>query len=262
MDPVKPSGGPDPGSVGPDPGSGGPPPPGPGVPPPIGSSAPHWVVTTGVQAPAEIRRLLGSLPEWFGIESSVDEYVADAARLPTYLAWRGAVTDQPPRGQASAGSDAAPAAPGAGSDAAPGAPGAAPVAAPAAPHARPVAAPAAESAAESMASHGATARHPVGAMLVARHFPETAEIHLLAVEPGLHRSGVGRALVGALERDLIADGVRLLEVKTLGPSHPDAGFALTREFYRAMGFLPVEEITGLWPDNPCLVLIKVLTPDR
>ncbi|MHB1877071.1 MAG: GNAT family N-acetyltransferase [Streptosporangiaceae bacterium] len=230
MDPVNPSVGPDPGSGGPEPDSGGPPPPGPGVPPPVGSSAPRWVVTTGVQAPAEIRRLLGSLPEWFGIESSVDEYVADAARLPTYLAWPDSGTARPPRG-GSAAASAVPTAPGAGS-----------------------------AAAESTVPDGATARHPVGAMLVARHFPETAEIHLLAAEPGLHRSGVGRALVGALERDLIADGVRLLEVKTLGPSHPDAGYALTREFYRAMGFLPVEEITGLWPDNPCLVLIKVLTP--
>jgi GNAT superfamily N-acetyltransferase len=218
MDPGDPSTGPDPASTGLLPSDA-------RVSPPTGSSAPNWVVTTGVQAPAEVRRLLGSLPEWFGIESSVDEYVADAARLPTYLAWRGAVTDLPPGGQSAAG-------------------------------------PTAESAAESRAADGESSRHPVGVMLVARHFPEAAELHLLAVEPGLHRSGVGRALVGALERDLLADGVRLLEVKTLGPSHPDAGYALTREFYRAMGFLPVEEITGLWPDNPCLVLIKVLTPNR
>ncbi|MDA8318466.1 MAG: GNAT family N-acetyltransferase [Actinomycetota bacterium] len=221
MDPGNPS-------AGPDPASSGLPPPEPRVSPPTGSSAPLWVVTSGVQAPAEIRRLLGSLPEWFGIESSVDEYVADAARLPTYLAWQGSGTGQSPRGQSATGPAAGPA-----------------------------------------AADVATGEHPVGAMLVARHFPETAEIHLLAVEPGLHRSGVGRALVDALERDLIAEGVRLLEVKTLGPSHPDAGYALTREFYRAMGFLPVEEIIGLWPDNPCLVMIKVLTrstdrpaPDR
>ena len=154
-----------------------------------------WAITSGTHAPAEVRRLLALLPDWFGIESSVEEYVAAADELPAYLAWPAA---------------------GGGS-------------------------------------------HPVGIMLVARHFPETAEIHLLAVEPDLHRSGVGRALVSALERDLIADGVRLLEVKTLGPSHPDTGYALTRRFYQAMGFLPVEEIADLWPDNPCLVMVKVLT---
>jgi GNAT superfamily N-acetyltransferase len=99
----------------------------------------------------------------------------------------------------------------------------------------------------------------VGVMLVKRHFPESAEIHLLAVDPSLHRQGVGRALVGALESDLIADGCKLLQVKTLGPSREDAGYALTRQFYAALGFLPVEEIADLWdPESPCLIMIKPL----
>ncbi len=80
----------------------------------------------------------------------------------------------------------------------------------------------------------------------------------MAVDPAEHRHGAGRALVTALERDLIADGVRLLQVKTLGPSRPDAGYARTRKFYQAMGFEPVEEITGLWPENPCLIMVKPL----
>lgn len=98
----------------------------------------------------------------------------------------------------------------------------------------------------------------VGALLTERHFPVTAEIHLLLVEPALHRQGAGRALLAAAEADLRADGVRLLEVKTLGPSFPSEPYARTRRFYSAMGFLPVEELDGLWPGNPCLVLVKPL----
>lgn len=100
---------------------------------------------------------------------------------------------------------------------------------------------------------------PVGVLLARRHFAQSAEIHLMAVEPRLHRRGVGRALVAALEADLIADGCRLLQVKTLGPSHSDAGYALTRQFYAGLGFLPLEELTELWgPDNPCLIMAKAI----
>jgi hypothetical protein len=37
--------------------------------------------------PRTVERLLRSLPEWFGIESSLVEYVAAARRMPAYLAW-------------------------------------------------------------------------------------------------------------------------------------------------------------------------------
>jgi ribosomal protein S18 acetylase RimI-like enzyme len=82
----------------------------------------------------------------------------------------------------------------------------------------------------------------------------------MAVAPAMHRRGIGRALVETLEADLIADGVELLQVKTLGPSLPDASYDQTRRFYRRMGFRPLEEIGGLWPGNPCLIMVKVLDP--
>ena len=144
-----------------------------------------------------MRRLLTELPEWFGIESSNEGYVASAATLPTYLAWPG--------------------------ESVPG-----------------------------------TDRQPVGVLLANRHFPGAAEIHLMAVKRELRRGGVGRALVEALERDLVADEVKLLQVKTLGPSYPDAGYEQTRQFYAGVGFEPLEEIIGLWPGNPCLIMVKVL----
>jgi ribosomal protein S18 acetylase RimI-like enzyme len=105
-------------------------------------------------------------------------------------------------------------------------------------------------------------RQAVGVLLAARHFPAAAEIYLLAVDPATHRLGVGRALVEAFERDLVADGVRLMQVKTLGPSDPDAGYRRTRLFYEGMGFEPLEEIAGLWPENPCLIMLKVLALGR
>lgn len=89
-----------------------------------------------------------------------------------------------------------------------------------------------------------------------RHFPECAEIEIMAVRPDRHRRGVGRALVDAFEAHHAAEGVRVLEVKTLGPSHPDEGYARTRAFYLGIGFLRIEE-TDLWgEDNPALILCR------
>jgi GNAT superfamily N-acetyltransferase len=153
-----------------------------------------WRVTSGEPAPGAVERLLRLLPGWFGIESSVLEYVADARTRPAYQAW--------PDGQQAA--------------------------------------------------------EPGGVLLAARHFPASAEIYLMAVDPAWHRRGAGRALVAALEADLVAEGVEFLQVKTQGPARPDAGYAKTRQFYASVGFQPLEEIYGLWPGLPCLVMIKSL----
>jgi ribosomal protein S18 acetylase RimI-like enzyme len=152
-------------------------------------AAPVRIVTDRRDA-SSVERLLRALPDWFGIEESVREYVADAALKPTYLA--------------------------------------------------------------EDADTGAV----LGALLVSRHSPGCAEIHLLAVDPAHHRRGIGRALTARFEADMRADGVLLLEVKTQGPSMPDPGYAATLAFYLAMGYLPLEELHGYWPENPCLILVK------
>lgn len=103
------------------------------------------------------------------------------------------------------------------------------------------------------------AGEPIGVLVHRRHFKESVEIHVMAVARRWHRRGVGRALVDALVALTAADGVQLISVKTLGPSHPDAGYADTRRFYCACGFLAVEELLELWDEaNPCLLMVKPL----
>ena len=98
----------------------------------------------------------------------------------------------------------------------------------------------------------------VGATLVDRHFPHVVELHLMVVDRAVHGSGVGSAMLAAIEADAVGRGVKLLEVKTLGASHPDKGYARTRNFYQKCGFLPLEE-TELWgAGTPCLIMAKPL----
>ena len=99
----------------------------------------------------------------------------------------------------------------------------------------------------------------VGVCLLRRHTDVAAEIELLAVRRDLHRRGIGRRLLERVEADLRADGIRLLQVKTFGPSGESVEYERTRAFYRACGYLPLEERTDIWaPGNPCLFMVKPL----
>lgn len=100
----------------------------------------------------------------------------------------------------------------------------------------------------------------VGFVVIERRFAASAEVHVMAVRRAWHRRGVGHALLAAVERDLAHDGVRLLSVKTLGPSDADVPYGRTRQFYEQSGFLPIEETMDLWPETPCLIMVKVLGP--
>jgi GNAT superfamily N-acetyltransferase len=90
------------------------------------------------------------------------------------------------------------------------------------------------------------------------HGPRAAEVYVMGVRPERHGQGLGTALLAAAEAHLRDRGVEYLQVKTLGPSDPDEGYARTRAFYEARGFVPLEEIHGLWERNPCLLLVKRL----
>lgn len=102
----------------------------------------------------------------------------------------------------------------------------------------------------------------VGVCLVEDHSQHSSEIHLLAVERAHHRRGIGRALMARVERDLADHGQEYLQVKTLGSSHPSPEYAATRRFYEALGYRALQEFRAdeLWPGNPCLLMVKALTP--
>lgn len=80
----------------------------------------------------------------------------------------------------------------------------------------------------------------VGICVVIRHNPLAAEIDLIAVPEERHRQGIGRLIVEHLECELVADGVRMLHVKTFGPSGRSVEYERTREFYEGTGFIPLE----------------------
>lgn len=100
----------------------------------------------------------------------------------------------------------------------------------------------------------------VAFLALKRQSPQASEIHVMGVEPQSHRSGMGRALVQHAERYARGEGVRFLTVKTLSASDPDPGYAKTRAFYEAMGFVAVAELPELWgPENPAVLLLKALS---
>lgn len=99
----------------------------------------------------------------------------------------------------------------------------------------------------------------IGFLSLRRHFPESAEIHVMGIRAAAHRRGIGRRLVAAAEAHLRDDGCRCLQVKTVSPARACSHYARTRAFYRAVGFIPLEEFPTLWdPVNPCLLFVKSL----
>jgi len=107
-----------------------------------------------------------------------------------------------------------------------------------------------------VAEDGGTVR---GFLTRARRFPRTEEITWIAVEASRRGTGVGTALLAALEEDLRRNGVRILLVKTLSDREdPGPEYAATRAFYLARDFEPALELDIWGPENPCQVLIKPL----
>jgi coenzyme F420-0:L-glutamate ligase / coenzyme F420-1:gamma-L-glutamate ligase len=101
----------------------------------------------------------------------------------------------------------------------------------------------------------------LGFLCLKRHTANAAELYVMGVRRELHRQGLGRALVAAAEVWCRAQGVRFLQAKTLGPSRESRGYGATRAFYEALGFVPLEELHGLWSDgNPTLILVKNVGP--
>lgn len=102
----------------------------------------------------------------------------------------------------------------------------------------------------------------IGFVTLREHNAVSLELNCIAVLPAWHREGVGRHLCAAAQAWWAERGGKLIQVKTLGPSRPNEYYARTRAFYGALGFVPVEEFSDLWPGNPCLLLVKPLWVQR
>lgn len=99
----------------------------------------------------------------------------------------------------------------------------------------------------------------IGFTSIKIHNKFTAEIYIIGNIKEFQGRGIGRKMLKTVEEILIEKGYRFLTVKTLGESHPDEHYKMTREFYKKAGFLPLEESNEIWgPENPCLLMLKVL----
>jgi GNAT superfamily N-acetyltransferase len=114
--------------------------------------------------------------------------------------------------------------------------------------------------AETLEGYVAESRGVRCGLLLLKHISAvSAEIHWLGVDPGRHRSGVGRALVDSIAEDCRRRNVRYLFVATLHPSVLYEPFQRTRRFYEATGFAYVlEEHFVTDPGNPMAYYLKHL----
>ncbi len=99
----------------------------------------------------------------------------------------------------------------------------------------------------------------VAFMSLVQHFPESWEVHCVAVHADARNQGHGSALLEHAEQWLAGQGVKYLQVKTVAHTSKSLAYAQTREFYLARGFAPLEIFPLLWaPQNPALQLVKLL----
>jgi ribosomal protein S18 acetylase RimI-like enzyme len=99
----------------------------------------------------------------------------------------------------------------------------------------------------------------IGFVSLMKHFDHAWEVHCIAVQAAFRDQGHGRALLAHGQAWLAAQGVSLLQVKTVAASSASAEYALTRGFYAKLGFQPLEVFPLLWSvRNPALQLVKFL----
>jgi GNAT superfamily N-acetyltransferase len=92
-----------------------------------------------------------------------------------------------------------------------------------------------------------------------------AEILWAAVAANRRGRGLGSQLIDHALAELRADGVQIVEVKTLDPSADYAPYDATRAFWIARGFIQFDTIDPLpgWPPgNPAALLAVALAPTR
>ena len=105
----------------------------------------------------------------------------------------------------------------------------------------------------------------VGFVTVQRRGTRAAEIMWAAVAADRRGAGLGTRLVNHVLDELSADGVQIVEVKTLDPSADYAPYEATRSFWLARGFIQLDTIDPFsdWPPgNPAAILAVALAPTR
>ena len=105
----------------------------------------------------------------------------------------------------------------------------------------------------------------VGFAIVQRRGKRAAEILWAAVAADRRGAGLGARLVNHVLDELSADGVQIVEVKTLDPSAGYAPYDATRAFWLARGFIQLDTIDPFpdWPPgNPAAILAASLAPTR
>ena len=103
-------------------------------------------------------------------------------------------------------------------------------------------------------------QQPIGFLALQETSPFACEICVMGVFPAYQRHGIGTALVQQAIAYCKKQSYALLHVKTLDSSCSDAGYARTRAFYRAQGFLPLQCLPEYWDqDNPCLLMVLPLS---
>jgi GNAT superfamily N-acetyltransferase len=122
---------------------------------------------------------------------------------------------------------------------------------------------------QEAASHGgwvlADSAAVVGFAITARKSAGGAEITWMAVERSRRGRGHGALLVDRVLDELAADGVSVVEVKTLDRSSGYEPYRATRAFWEGRGFVQVDTIDPLpdWPPgNPAGIYVLALRPTR
>lgn len=90
---------------------------------------------------------------------------------------------------------------------------------------------------------------------------EAIELSWMGVLIEYQGKGVGTQLVIESLKAL-SGGHQICEVKTLAETQPDEGYEKTRQFYKKLGFIPIEIIDpypGWDKDSPCQILVKFLS---
>jgi GNAT superfamily N-acetyltransferase len=105
----------------------------------------------------------------------------------------------------------------------------------------------------------------IGFAIVERRGKHAAEILWAAVAADRRGAGLGTRLLNHVLDELSADGVQIVEVKTLDASADYAPYEATRAFWLACGFVQfdtIDPLPGRPPGNPAAILAVALAPTR